>query len=67
MSARFIAILVLIALVVIFIFQNLEVVKVSFLFWEISSPRALMIFITLVIGVIVGYLSNKGKPLLKKK
>ena len=63
MNARFIAILVLIALVVIFIFQNLEVVKVSFLFWEISSPRALMIFITLVIGVIVGYLSNRGKPL----
>ena len=67
MNARFIAILVLIVLVVIFIFQNIEMVKVSFLIWEMSLPRALMIFITLVIGVVVGYLSNRGKPLSKKK
>lgn len=67
MSARFIAILVLIVLVVIFIFQNIEMVKVSFLIWEMSLPRALMIFITLVIGVVVGYLSNRGKPVSKKK
>ena len=67
MSARFIAILVLIALVLIFIFQNIEMVKVSFLIWEMSMPRALLIFITLVIGVAVGYLSNRVKPLSKKK
>jgi len=67
MSARFIAILVLIVLVLIFIFQNIEMVKVSFLIWEMSLPRALMIFITLVIGVVVGYLSNRGKPVSKKK
>nr|MBC8394786.1 LapA family protein [Deltaproteobacteria bacterium] len=42
-------------------------VKVSFLIWEMSLPRALMIFITLVIGVVVGYLSNRGKPVSKKK
>lgn len=62
MTARFIAILVLVCLVLIFIFQNIEIIKVSFLIWDVSMPRALMIFITLIIGVLIGYLSRRPKP-----
>ncbi len=39
---------------VIFIFQNIDVVEINFLFWSISISRALMIFLVLLIGIILG-------------
>jgi len=39
---------------VIFIFQNIDVVEINFLFWSISISRALMIFLVLFIGIILG-------------
>jgi uncharacterized integral membrane protein len=46
----------LIGLVVIFVLQNTRVVEVRFLFWTISMSRALMLFGTLAIGFIGGWL-----------
>ena len=51
----------LIGLVVIFVLQNTQVVDVRFLFWTISMSRALMIFGTLVIGLIGGWLLTLPK------
>ena len=46
----------LIGLVVIFVLQNIQVVEVRFLFWTISMSRALMLFGTLAIGLVGGWL-----------
>ncbi|WP_319467884.1 LapA family protein [uncultured Pseudodesulfovibrio sp.] len=45
----------------LFLFQNIEHVEVSFLFWTISTPRALLLLATLSIGGIVGYLLAQAK------
>jgi putative membrane protein len=53
----------LIALVLILVVQNTQVVEFRFLLWTISMSRALMLFGTLAIGFIAGWLltSSKGK------
>jgi uncharacterized integral membrane protein len=49
-------ILLLIIIVLIFVYQNTQIVEVEFLFWKISIPRALILFSTLAIGLISGWL-----------
>ena len=51
----------LIGLVVIFVLQNTQVVDVQLFFWTISMSRALMLFGTLVIGLIGGWLLTLPK------
>ncbi|PIP73123.1 MAG: hypothetical protein COW89_03290 [Nitrospinae bacterium CG22_combo_CG10-13_8_21_14_all_47_10] len=45
----------LLILVVIFTIQNSEIVQINFLIWNISISRALMIFLVLSIGILVGW------------
>ena len=52
---RLILSVVLIALVLVFVLQNMTVVEVKFLFWSLSVPRSLLIFVTLLLGVIIGW------------
>ena len=56
----------LIALVLIFVVQNTQVVEFRFLVWTISASRALMLFGALAIGIVAGWLltlpkGNKGR------
>ncbi len=53
----------LIAIVLIFVVQNTQVMEFRFLVWTISMSRALMLFGTLAIGFIIGWLLTwpKGK------
>ena len=53
---RNIVFICLIGLVIIFVLQNTQVVEVRFLFWTISMSRALILFSTLAIGLIAGWL-----------
>ena len=53
---RTIVFICLISAVFIFVFQNMQVVEVKFLLWSLTVSRALILFITLAIGLIVGYL-----------
>jgi len=53
---RNIILLCLISLVLIFVVQNTQVVEVRFLFWTLSMSRALVLFGTLAIGLIGGWL-----------
>ena len=46
----------LVALVLIFVVQNTQVVEFRFLVWTISMSRALMLFATLAIGIFAGWL-----------
>jgi len=48
-----VAILALLAL--IFLAQNIEVVTVSFLFWEMSMSRSVLLFFPLLSGFIIGW------------
>jgi putative membrane protein len=58
MSFKLVLILILASLAVIFIVQNVAAVEVSFLLWSISMSRALLIFFTLVTGIILGWFLN---------
>lgn len=51
---KWIFIIILLAITVIFTIQNYEIVKIQFLFWSIQTSRALMIFLTLLIGIVMG-------------
>ena len=66
MAGKILAV-ILIIVVLVFVAQNIEVVKVYFLTWEISMPRALMIFATLIVGIIVGWLARRPKKKGEKK
>lgn len=56
---------VLIALSVIFIAQNIEIVEVHFLIWQISISRAMLIIFLLLVGFVIGWLLH-GYAMHKK-
>ncbi|MDP5032185.1 MAG: LapA family protein [Paraglaciecola sp.] len=45
----------------IFILQNMQIVVVDILFWQINMPSALLIAVVLAIGVLFGLLLRFGK------
>jgi uncharacterized integral membrane protein len=48
--------IILIAVVLVFVIQNTQVVEFQFLFWTFTISRALMLFSTLAVGIIAGWL-----------
>jgi uncharacterized integral membrane protein len=54
-----IVLFVLLALVIVFVLQNTQVVDVQFFFWTVSMSRALVLLGTLVIGLFAGWLIGK--------
>jgi uncharacterized integral membrane protein len=61
MKVQTVVILVLAALLIIILIQNVEVVTLKFLFWEISMSRILFIPIIMVIGFILGFFAGKTR------
>jgi len=55
MNARLILLLCISGLAVLFVTQNVSVVEVTFFFWTVSMSRALLIFFTLAIGLVIGW------------
>ena len=53
-AIKFYAGIGLLFLMVVFAAQNAEVVTINFLFWEFSLSRAVLIFLLLAIGFIIG-------------
>jgi uncharacterized integral membrane protein len=47
--------LVLLAMLVIFSIQNAEVLSINFLFWSLQVRRALLLFLVLAIGIVIGW------------
>jgi len=43
-------------ILLVFILQNVTVVEIRFLFWQFSVSRAIMFFILLAVGMIIGWL-----------
>jgi len=54
MTERTFFILLLIALLLLFIFQNTQAIAVRFLFWSINMSLALWLFIPFLIGLLLG-------------
>ena len=61
-----IAFLILIALVIVFVIQNTQVVEFQFLAWKVSMSRALLLLGTFGMGVVVGWLSRRLRPKARK-
>ena len=61
------AALVLVALILVVVFQNREPVATRFLFATIIMPRAALLSITLLIGVAVGMLVSLSLSTPRKK
>ena len=57
-SAKLILSLVLVSLVLFFALQNTQVVEVRLLFWKLSMSRALLMFLLLIVGAILGWIAN---------
>ncbi len=53
---RNILFILLIGVVLVFVAQNTQVVEVKFLLWSLSMSRALILLITLAIGLVGGWL-----------
>jgi len=47
--------LILFLLVMIFAAQNAAMVEIRLLFWQVTFPRSLLIFMMLLIGIIIGW------------
>ena len=58
MNLKLIAGLILASLVVLFAVQNAEPVQFRFLFWTFALSRALMMFILLAVGVLLGWMMH---------
>jgi len=66
-SPKHIAIATLVLLVIIVVFQNTAVVDTKILFMTISMPRALLLFVTLLIGVLTGLLIGSRRRKVPKQ
>ena len=57
---------VLVALVLLFVMQNTDVVEVKFLFWTKSMSRALILLLTFLLGLVAGWLGTRFRRKKKK-
>ena len=55
MHAKLIFVLILAAVALLFIMQNVAAVEIQFLFWSIQMSRALLMFLLLAIGIVIGW------------
>ncbi len=70
MKTKIFVIVLLAVLLIIFVLQNTEMVIVNFFFWDISIPRALLIFVCFAMGLVFGVLipsSGKNKQGVPEK
>lgn len=58
---------ILVLFVLVFLAQNIEVVTVKFIFWELSMSRAILLFFSLLLGFIVGWFLNSFLSYRKDK
>ena len=70
MKTKVFVIALLAVLLIIFVLQNTEMVIINLFFWDISIPRALLIFVCFAMGMVIGLLipsSVKSKQEVPEK
>ena len=60
MRAKFIVVLVLIALFLVILIQNIQPVTLRLFFWKIGMSQIILMPLTLVIGFIAGFIVAKA-------
>lgn len=61
-SGKLVLVMILLLLFAIAVLQNTQPVSLKFLFWAVSMPRAILILISALIGLILGiYFSVRTK------
>ena len=58
MNYKLTIILILAGLALLFVFQNVAIVEIQFLFWSTRMPRSLLVVVLLITGVIIGWFLN---------
>jgi len=53
---KLISVFTLLGLILLFTLQNSAVVELRFLFWKLAMSRALLVFMILAIGMMIGWL-----------
>jgi len=56
MSSRLVLLLILAALTIVFIVQNVSVIEIRFLFWSVSMSGALLVFLFIATGTVIGWM-----------
>lgn len=67
MKLRLAANAILLVLVLTFAVQNVQVVELKFLAWQIELPRGLLIVLVLLIGIVVGWFTHAMWRLSRRK
>ena len=62
-----ILIVLFIGIIVLFIAQNVAAVEIQFIVWSIRISRALLFFIILLIGILIGWVVHSYHQHRKKK
>ena len=67
MNAKVVIVVIVAILAVVFVTQNVESVTVGFLFWNLSLSLALLIFLAVGIGFILGWFGHSFVSYRKAK
>lgn len=67
MKFKIVIIILFAIMLVLFALQNTEIVQIKLWFWEVQTPRALLILICLAVGVIIGFMVPTPKLIAKQK
>ena len=69
MRPKFIVLLVLIALFLIILIQNTQVVTLRLFFWKVGMSQIILIPLTMAIGFVVGFVVSRvtGKQPTQKR
>lgn len=67
MKPKFILLIVLIALFVIILIQNTQVVTLRLFFWKVGMSQIILIPLTMAIGFVVGFIVSKVTGDQRKK
>ncbi|MGH8005198.1 MAG: lipopolysaccharide assembly protein LapA domain-containing protein, partial [Limisphaerales bacterium] len=55
-SGKLVIFVILLVLIIVALMQNTPPVSLKFLFWTVAMPRALLILISAIVGLILGIL-----------
>jgi len=58
MNSKILLVAAVACFALVFVAQNLDIISISFLFWEISMSRAVLMLFSLLAGFIIGWFLN---------
>lgn len=59
MKIKYIALIVLVVLALIILFQNSKVIEIRLLFWRIEMSQIILVLLTLAVGFLLGIVVSK--------